>query len=456
MSARGFVVAALLVASVGTAAGAPKPSKPTPKRGASPVSASAPTSGPTDPYAPADPYAVPAVPPRLAITDLAAVQGLLAVQHLGGWLLVDRDGQNPIARRLVAPTGAPTHTWFYWLPAKGAPIKLVHASEQHSFDHLAGTLITYTGHRDLTKRLGALLKGVKVVAVEYSARAAVPAVSRVDAGTLELIKAAGVKVATSSTLVQYAKAMWGDPGRTSHHVAAHHLAELRKDALAWLATQLAAGGRITEYDVQQRIARGMKTRGLVGPAPTVAAGVNAADPYYVPTAAKTATIQRGDLIEIGIAAKVDQADGIYAALSWVAVADKAPTPADAASFATVKAMRDAALALLNDRVKRHKPLTGAEVDRATRLVAQQAGVLDQVMQRTGHSLDDELNGSGADLDDFDVPDPRILTVGTGFTVGPGLYLAGAYGMRSEVSAFLAPDGVEVTTPLEDAIEPLFK
>src|SRR5439155_5939786 len=182
---------------------------------------------------------------------------------------------------------------------------------------------------------GAMLKGVKSIAVEYSPKAAVPNVSRVDAGTIELIKAVGVSVRSSETLVQYTKAIWGDAGRTAHYVAVHHVVELRKEALAYITKQLQNRLPVTEYEVQQRIMHSMTMRGLAGPPPVVAAGINTADPFYVPTAAKTATIKMGDLIVLGISAKVDKPDGIYVAQTWCAVADKKAPDDVAKAFNTV-------------------------------------------------------------------------------------------------------------------------
>ena len=149
---------------------------------------------PSDPYEPRPGEPATPVPRRVGLADVTAVQGLLAVQRLDGWLLFDRDGENPIAERLVAPDGHPTRPWFYMIPARGVPVALVHSAELRSFDHLAGTKLTYQGYRDLDKQLRAMLKGVKSIAVEYSAKAAVPSVSRVDAGTMEVIRAAGVQV----------------------------------------------------------------------------------------------------------------------------------------------------------------------------------------------------------------------------------------------------------------------
>lgn len=412
--------------------------------------------GPLAVKTPVDPYAVPAIPPRVILTDVTAVQGLLAVQRLDGWLLFDRDGENPIARRLVEPAGKPTRPWFYLIPAKGAPIALVHDAEKRSFEHLPGTKLTYGGYRDFDKQLRLVLKGARTIAVEYSPKAAVPNVSRIDAGTMEVIRATGVQVRSSDTLVQYTKAIWGDAGRTQHFIAVHHLVELRKEALAFVVKQLTANQPVSEYDVQQRLTRGMTMRGLAGSPPVVAAGVNTADPYYVPTAERTAPIRRGDLLVISLAAKVDKPEGIYAAQTWVAVADVFVRDDIKKAFETATLARDQAVALITDRTRKNRPVTGAEVDQSTRSFIKKAGFADRVMHRTGHSIDSDLQGGGADLDDYEVRDTRILTPGTGFTVGPGLYTAGSFGVRTEVSVFLLPSGPEITTPAQDYIETLFK
>ena len=207
---------------------------------------------PVDPYAPpkVDPKAAkdaPAtIPMRVGISDLAAVQGLLAVQRLDAWLLYDRDNQNPIAVRLVKPDGRPQRPWFHLITAKGEPTTLVHNSEARNFEHLPGKKLTYTGYRDMDKQMRTALKGVKSVAVEYSPKAIVPNMSRVDAGTVELLRAAGIGIRSSETLVQYTKAIWGDAGRTAHYVAVHHIVELRKEALAFIKNKLSAREPVTE------------------------------------------------------------------------------------------------------------------------------------------------------------------------------------------------------------------
>jgi Xaa-Pro dipeptidase len=400
------------------------------------------------------PYASPSPSRSAGGLDLAAVQGLLAVQRLDGWLLHDRDGQNPVARRLVAPDGAPVRSWFYLIPVQGQPVAVVHAAEAGSFARVAGRKITYTSYRDLEKSLRAMLKGKKIVAMEYSAKSALPSLSRIDAGTIELVRGLGVTVRSSDGLVQFTKALWGDAGRKAHFVAVHHLTEVRKEALAFVARQLAAGSTVSEHDVQQRIVKGMTMRGLVGPVPVVAAGANSADPYYVPSAERSANIQRGDVILLSLAGKLDRPTGVYAATTWVAYAgDKVPERV-AHAFDVVALARDEALALVADRVRRRRAVKGFEVDRAARAFVGRAGFADRFVHRTGHSIDSDLQGGGADLDDHEVKDTRALVTGSGFTVGPGIYTPGEFGVRAEVSVYLGRGGLEVTTPSQEQVEAL--
>jgi Xaa-Pro dipeptidase len=413
---------------------------------------------------PGDPVTAPTDPVEATVSrsrvDVEAVQGLLAVQHLDAWLLSDDSGQNPIAQELVNPDGAPSRRWFYLIPAKGQPIALVHNAEIGGFEAVPGRKLEYAGYRDLAKGLRALLKGVKTVAMEYSAKGEVSELSRVDAGTIELVKAQGVSIRSSAELVQFTKSLWGPDGRKNQYVAAHHITELRKEAFAWIAKQLTAGIAVTEHDVAKRITRGFTVRGLVGPTPVVAAGVNTADPQYVPSAKKSAIIKKDDLIIISLAARLDDdaAGGkrsIYAAHTWVAFAGGKVPERILTAFDLAGYGRDEGLTLIRDRLKRRRAVKGFEVDQAARGAIGKAGFADNFLHRTGHSIDTDVAGAGANLDDYEAHDVRNLVLGSGFTVGPGLYFKGEFGVRAEVTAYVGTIGLEVTTPLQDQIELLF-
>jgi Xaa-Pro aminopeptidase len=445
--ARTAALATILAAgavAVAPAAAQPRPAHHAPKRPPAPPAGAR----------PADPYAAvnPAPAAHRARFDLAAVQGLLAVQRLDGWLLADDGVTNPIARELVNPDGAPQRRWFYLIPAEGEPVALVHASEVGDFARIPGKKIEYTGYRDLAKGLRAILKGKKRIAMEYSPKGALPSISRTDAGTLELVRSLGVRVRGSEGLVAFTKALWGPDGRKAHYVAVHHLTELRKEALAYVASRVGAGQQVTEYDVQRRLVKGMEMRGVAGPPPVVAAGVNTADPYYVPSKERSAKIEKGDLLVLTIAGRLEGDGGIYAEVTWVAyVGDKVPERI-AKAFDVVALARDEAINLIRARLEHHRAVKGDEVDDAARTFVTKAGWADQFVHRTGHSIDSDLQGGGADLDDYEVHDTRNLVVGSGFTIAPGVYFPGELGVRAEVDAFLGTKGLEVTTPVQDQVD----
>lgn len=390
--------------------------------------------------------------------DLAEVKGLLAVQRLDGWLLYDFEGQNPIAGQIVGPSGLVNRRWFYLIPAKGEPIALVHKVESSAFAHVPGKKLEYADWRELEAGLKHLAKGRRKLAMEYAPGGTLPSFSRVDAGTIELVRAQGVEVVSSAELVQAVKSRWGRQGRASHHVAVHHLVALKDDALAFVADRVRGGQKVTEYDVEQRIRRGYQVRGLVADhPPIVAAGPNTANPHYLPTAETAREIREGDLLLLELVARVDGDPlAIHADLTWVAYVGAQVPDEPARAFATVARARDETIAFLADRMKQRRPVRGFEADRVARGVIEKAGFGDRFIHRTGHSIDTRAHGDGANLDDFETRDTRTLIQGTGFTIEPGVYFPGTFGVRAGVVGHHGPSGLEVTTPVQDAITPILK
>ncbi len=388
--------------------------------------------------------------------DVEAAQAILAVQRLDGWLLAQSAGAaNPIAVELVAPSGATAHPWFYYIPAQGEPSALFHQSDAPAFKTVPGVKVEYSDHRALKAGLRATLKGTRRVAMEYAPRSGIPGLTRVDAGTVSLVRAQGVKVASSAELVQFTKSLWGPEGRVAHYVAIHHLARLKDAALARVAADLRAGRPVTEHDVQRFLQRGFQTRALEGPPPVVAAGANTADPQYVPDARRSAAIKRGDLLILDLSARLaDAPRPIYARLAWVAYAGDAVPARFGDAFRTVVSARDAAVGFIEERLARRRVVKGFEADKKARAVIAQARMGDKFVHRTGHSLDTSLQGDGANLDDYETHDTRNLVMGSGFTVGPGVYLRGDFGLRSVVDVYVGRKGVEVTSPAQQTITPL--
>ena len=386
--------------------------------------------------------------------DVDAVQGVLAVRSLDGWLLADAKGRNPIAAELVAPDGATTRQWFYFIPASGQPVILVHKSEASAFVKVAGKKIEYTGYRDLKAGLRALLGGSTTVAMEYAPKSGIRSLTRVDAGTIDLVRKSGVRIESSADLVQFTKSLWGPDGRLAHYVAVHHLSKLRQEALAFIAERVSADRPVTEQDVQEFLANGYRVRGLTG-STTVSVGVNTAKPNYKPSARASASIKKEQLLLLQLdAALSDSERPVYASLSWVAYVGETVPERFHKTFKVVTGARDATVAFIQDRVKRRRLVKGFEADQKARSEIGKSGLASRFLHRTGHSLDTSLEGDGANLDDYETHDTRGLVLGSGFTVGPGIYVPGDYGLRSVVDLHVVRAGVEVTTPMQSRITPI--
>lgn len=416
-------------------------------------------AAPPDGTPPAQPSAPPAgAEPRPAAhgtIDVEAARAILAVQGQDGWLMAQANDRNGVAAELVGPSGKPEHPWFFFVPASGEPSLVVHRSDAAAFEGAPGQRVEYGDARELRAALRGVLKGSRKIAMEYAPRTRIPSLTRVDAATVAMVRGLGVKVSSSAELVQFTKSLWGPEGRVSHHVAMHHLARLKDSALAYVAAELGARRKVTERDVQELLRRGYQVRGLEGPPPIVATGENTANPRYTPDASRSAAIQHGDVLLLDLSARVtDSPRPIYARLSWVAyVGDSVPARL-ADRFRAVVAARDAAVKLIEDRLARRRVVKGFEADRAARASLAGAKLAEKFTHRTGHSLDTGLQGDGANLDDYESHDSRTLVMGSGFTIGPGVYLRGEHGMRSIIDVYIGRKGLEVTGPAQQTITPI--
>jgi len=411
-----------------------------------------PAAQPVPPTQPAAPRRAQEV--RRPAIDVEAAQAILAVQGMSGWLLAQSGGRNRVAAELVAPAGETRHPWFYFISVESEPVALVHRSDAAAFQGLAGRAIEYGDRRELAAALRTMLKGARVVAMEYAPESRIAALTRVDSATVRLVREAGVKIASSAEVVQFTKSLWGPEGRVAHYVAIHHLTRLKDAALAHVAAELTAGRKVSERDVQRLIQRGFEMRGLEGPPPAVAAGANSAVPRYAPSEERAAIIQRGDLLLLDLSGRlIDAPRPIYARLAWVAYVGDAVPARYADLFRTVVSAREAAVTFVEERVARKRVVKGFEADRRARAIVARAGQ-GKFLHSTGHSLDTNLFGDGANLDDYHSRDTRNLVMGSGFTVGPGLYLRGQFGMRSVVDVYIGRKGLEVTSPTQQSITAL--
>lgn len=385
--------------------------------------------------------------------DVSAVQSALRADRLDGWLLYDFRGTNPVARKLAGLEDGghmTTRRWFYLVPAHGTPKALVHKIESQTLAHLPGSTTAYAGREELEAGLGQLLAGLGRVAMEYSPNAAIPYVSRVDAGTVELVRGRGVDVVSSGDLVQQFEALWPADGLATHRAASERLYRIKDRAFEQIARQLRDGVPTNEFQIQSLMMEWFGEEGLLTDSPPiVAAQEDAGNPHYQPSATASRPINRDEVVLLDLWGRMPGAHTVYGDITWMGFTGTTPPAPVARAFDAVRDARDAAIALIEDSARAGREVRGWEADHAARSVLQARGYGDAILHRTGHSLGEDLHGNGAHLDDYETRDERKLLPGTGFTVEPGVYFD-TFGIRSEINMAWVPDGPKVTGPRQTA------
>jgi Xaa-Pro aminopeptidase len=390
--------------------------------------------------------------------DLAGIQAALAEDALDGWLLFDFKGSNPIARKVAgldAQGKMMTRRWFYLIPRTGEPRGLVHAIERHNLDHLPGAIGTYSGRESLVRALDTLLAGTSRLAMEYSPGCAIPYLSRIDAGTLEMLQARGLTVVGSGDLVQRFEACWNAAAIATHHAASASLYRIKDQAYAEVTRRLRDHVPTTEFDIQTLMLQWFRDEGLIAAdEPNVSAQENAGNPHYQPTRDEHRVIRPNELLLLDLWGKQTAPGAVYADITWVAFTGSVVPPEMSRAFDAAANARDAAIQAVQRAVRAGDDLRGWQVDRAARGVLEAAGYGPQIWHRTGHSLGEEVHGNGVNMDDYETHDDRRLLPGTGFTIEPGVYFP-EFGVRTEINMVVFPDDATVTGPVQERIIPLF-
>jgi Xaa-Pro dipeptidase len=385
---------------------------------------------------------------------LSQIQAAIRAEGLDGWLLYEFRGLNPIALEVVGQPRVVSRRWACFVPAQGEPRWLVHAIEQGALRDVAPVSATYVSWGEWREGLRALLEGAQRVAMEVSPGAAVPIVSRVDAGTVDLVRSLGVEVHTSADLVQVAVAVWTPDQLVSHRHAAEALLATQSATFEHVRQALAAGQPLTEMTIQGFMMEQFARQGLDTESPPIV-GINAhaADPHFYTRAETDTQLRTGDFLLLDLWGREPQPDAIYGDITWVAYAGNQVPAHMQTVFDLVRQARDTAVAFARGRLQSGRPVYGYEVDDACRSVIAAAGYGPYFIHRTGHSIGTSDHGNGVNIDNLETQDRRRLIPGVGFSVEPGVYLpAEGFGVRLEIDCYVAEADVEVTTlPLQDKL-----
>ncbi|HYH85149.1 MAG TPA: M24 family metallopeptidase [Pyrinomonadaceae bacterium] len=403
------------------------------------------------------------------VQRVAEIQAALREANLDGWLFYDFRRSDPLAYRILklGDRGVTTRRWFYYVPVVGEPVGVVHSIERYRLDQLPGRKIVYRSWQELHAAVrDALASGglkskrvvLKKIAMQYSPQNDIPYVARVDAGTIELVRSMpAVSVVTSADLVQQFEATLTPEQLATHREAADKIHRVIMDAFAEIARRVRAAEPTTEYDIQQFINRRLTEEGMTAGGPNVSVGANSANPHYQPSEQASAPIRRGDFVLFDVSEKLKTPGAIVADQTWVGyVGDRVPEE-HVRIFNIVRDARDAATAFVRSAVRDGKVIRAAQVDDVARGHIKRAGYGEQFTHRTGHSIGQEGHGNGAHIDNFETRDARRIIARTCFSIEPGIYLEGKFGVRSEINVYVGERDIEVTgQPIQTEIVAILK
>jgi Xaa-Pro dipeptidase len=380
--------------------------------------------------------------------NLEKIQNILNEMNLDGWLFYDFRRSNELALNIldIPITSHLTRRFYYMVPKKGDPVKIVNGIEAGRLDHLPGEKLTYSSHASLSEHITNTLKNIKKIAMEYSPLNAIPYVSKIDGGTIEQIKSFGVEIVSSGDLISMFDAVWTDEQFEENKPVANALTDIVKLSFDFIKKAIDENRNITEYDIQQFIMNEFSKRNyFTDYPPIVGVNENSANPHYSPDKDINKPVKKDDFILIDLWAKVNKPEGVWADITWVGFVGKTVPDKYKKIFNIVANARDEAFKLVQARFNEGKEIRGYEVDNVSRKIIGDAGYSEYFIHRTGHSITTDLHGSGAHMDNFETKDERLLFPSTSFSIEPGIYLAGDFGERSEIDVYITPDKKVIAT-----------
>jgi len=377
--------------------------------------------------------------------QIEAIQDALREQGLDAWLFYDHHHRDPIAYSILGlpATAHVTRRWYYAVPAAGEPRKLVHRIESGRLDSLPGSKGVYSSWQELERGLDAMLAPYEKIAMQYSPRNAIMYVSMLDAGTMEVLHELGKTIVSSADLVSRFEAVLSDAQIASHYEAQKAIDEILAEGFREIGRRIrpATGspGKATEHDIVQWLSEAMRRADLVWEnGPNVSVNANSADSHYEPTEAGAKKIHDGDFVLIDIWGRKDRPGTCYYDITWTGVVGREPSEKEKEVFEVVRNARDAAVKAVKDAFYRKEPIAGWQADDAARAVIDEAGYGKYFTHRTGHNISNTLHGNGANLDNLETHDERLILPNTCFSVEPGVYLK-QFGIRSELNMITTPE-----------------
>ena len=387
--------------------------------------------------------------------ELKAIQKAIREQDCDGWLFYDHHRRDPIAYQVLGlPESMCTRRWYYLIPMKGSPSKLVHRIEEGQLDRLPGTKFVYSSWEEQHELLRKILTGKRRIAMQYSPMNDIPYVGLVDCGTVELVRSFGPEVLSSADLVQIFEARWSPEGLAAHREAGKVIHKVIRQAFAAIKRSVEEGHPLTELELQRHMLEWFVVDEIeASDAPIVAVNAHSGDPHYSPREEGSSSIGRGDFVLLDVWGKQKSSDAIYFDITWTGYVGDTVPDKYREIFDVVREARDRAVSFIQKGIRKGKRVYGWEVDDVARKIISEKGYGPYFLHRTGHSIGREVHGNGANMDNFETRDGRRIVPGTGFSIEPGIYLRD-FGVRTEVNVHVSENDAEVTGEMQQGVVPI--
>lgn len=384
--------------------------------------------------------------------NLAAIQAAMRDRNIDAWLFYDHHHRDPIAYRLLGLSESlmVTRRWYYVIPAKGEPQKLVHRIEAGHLDSLPGSKREYSAWQELFVGIEGILKPYTRVAMQYSPNNVVFYVALADAGTVEFVRGLGKEIVSSGDLVARFEATIAEDQIKSHFDARDKIDPIVAEAFKEIGRRVRNGGT-HEFEMQKWFMEQFEREGIItDDPPIVAVNANSGNPHYGPDAAHTAAIREGDWVLLDVWGKLNKPRSVYYDITWTGFVGNNPSPKHVEIFKIVTKARDAGAEKVKSTIAAGKKLAGWEVDQATREVIDKSGYGKYFIHRTGHSIGTDVHANGANMDNLEIHDERQVLANSCFSIEPGIYLPD-FGIRSEVNMIVREHSAEVTGKIQKEI-----
>ena len=390
--------------------------------------------------------------------DVERIQSLVKENGADAWLMVDYENKNPAVAKLLGNKML-TRKIFVVIPAEGKSSVLAHfidtvflhdESIEKDFN-----IHSYNTWEEMLLLEKELLSPYGKILMDVSEFGLLPRVSLADYGSVDYVKSLGKKVLSSADLQQSLTAKLSFRAYELQKLACRKALKIKDEAFRKIRDDVLNFGVSDEYEIQQFICRRFKEEGMVyDEAPIVAIGPNASNPHYGPDEKHHSPIKMDDLVLIDMWAKMDDEEGVYADITWMAYVGAKVPSIYKERFEIVKAARDGVIDFLKENLPLRK-VAGYEADDVARAIIKKSGYGQYFLHRVGHNIgvDVSPHGPGANLDNYESHDFRELLDGTSFSDEPGIY-APDFGMRSETDLHNEGGELVVLAGLQEEIVPL--